>query len=91
MEQVRQHGAAAELSVAYLLRAGGVAYRLNVKSPSGSRDFPHNRRKRAIFANGCYWHHHKNCPRATIPKRTPNSGVPSSRATTSAMRRSLAL
>ena len=30
---------------------------------------PRLARRWAIFVNGCYWHHHTGCKRATIPKR----------------------
>lgn len=26
------------------------------------------RRKTAVFVNGCFWHHHTGCQRATTPK-----------------------
>jgi DNA mismatch endonuclease (patch repair protein) len=34
----------------------------------GSPDFANKSKKWAIFVNGCFWHHHTNCKRATIPK-----------------------
>jgi DNA mismatch endonuclease Vsr len=68
MARVRQRGTAAELEVAALLRELGHNYRLNVRSLPGSPDFANRTRKWAIFVQGCFWHQHTGCVRATIPK-----------------------
>jgi DNA mismatch endonuclease (patch repair protein) len=68
MAGVRQKGTSAELTVAGILRSLGHAYRLNVRSLPGSPDFANRRRKWAVFVQGCFWHHHTNCRRATVPK-----------------------
>ena len=34
----------------------------------GSPDFANKSRRWAIFVNGCYWHHHTACGKATVPK-----------------------
>jgi DNA mismatch endonuclease (patch repair protein) len=69
MRRVRQKGTAAEALVAPMLRVLGLRYRRNVKSLPGSPDFANKTRKWAIFVNGCFWHHHDGCYRATIPKQ----------------------
>lgn len=68
MSRVRQRGTAAELVVGTLLRSLGVSYRLNVKALPGSPDFANRKRRWAIFVHGCFWHHHRGCKRATVPK-----------------------
>ena len=68
MARVRQRGTSAELSVAKALRALGAAYRLNVRSLPGSPDFANKRGRWAVFVQGCYWHHHTACGRATVPR-----------------------
>lgn len=68
MARVRQKGTASELRVGKALRDVGVTYRLNVKSLPGSPDFANKSRKWALFVNGCFWHHHTGCRKATIPK-----------------------
>ncbi len=68
MGRVRQKGTEAELAVGRALRALGAAYRLNVETLPGSPDFANRKRGWAIFVNGCYWHHHRGCKRATVPK-----------------------
>lgn len=66
--RVRQTRTAPEEAVAAALRALGLAYRRNVKTLPGSPDFANARRRFAIFVNGCFWHRHTGCPRATLPK-----------------------
>jgi DNA mismatch endonuclease (patch repair protein) len=68
MSRVRQRGTEAELAVAAALRRLRIRYRLNVTSLPGSPDFSNRRRKLAAFVNGCFWHHHRGCKRATVPK-----------------------
>jgi DNA mismatch endonuclease, patch repair protein len=69
MRRVRQKGTAAELQVAEVLRELGLHYRKNVRTLPGTPDFANRSRKWALFVNGCFWHHHGGCPRATVPSR----------------------
>lgn len=69
MKRVRRSGTSAELIVAKVCRNLGIAYRRNVRSLPGSPDLANKSRRWVIFVNGCYWHHHTGCARATIPKR----------------------
>lgn len=69
MRSVRRSGTHVETLVAKALREGNWHYRKNVRSLAGSPDFANKSARWAIFVNGCYWHHHKDCSRATIPKR----------------------
>ena len=69
MAGIRQKGTAAELLVRSALSVCGVAYRLNVRSLPGSPDLANKHRKFAVFVQGCFWHGHPGCKRATIPKR----------------------
>lgn len=68
MSSIRQKGTAAERAVGTILRRLRHGYRLNVPGLAGSPDFANRSRRWAIFVNGCFWHHHKACRRATIPK-----------------------
>jgi DNA mismatch endonuclease, patch repair protein len=65
--RVRQRGTKPELTVASALRQLDLSYRKNVKDLPGSPDFANKSRKWAVFVNGCFWHRHRGCPRATIP------------------------
>lgn len=67
MSRVRRAGTKPELIVAASLRGAGHSYRKDVKSLPGRPDFANKLRRWAIFVNGCFWHHHTNCKRATVP------------------------
>ena len=69
MQRVRRTGTPAEEQVAALCRKLGLAYRRNVRSLPGSPDLANKSHRWAIFVNGCFWHHHTRCAKATIPKR----------------------
>jgi len=68
MRRVRRRDTSPERAVAGALRALGLAYRKNVRSLPGSPDFANKRRRWAVFVHGCYWHQHRGCKRATVPK-----------------------
>lgn len=57
-----------ELIVGRALKALGLHYRKNVRKLPGSPDFANVSKRWAIFVNGCFWHHHTNCKRATVPR-----------------------
>ena len=65
--RVRQRGTKPELLVASALCQLGLGYRKNVKDLPGSPDFANKARKWAVFVNGCFWHRHRGCRRATTP------------------------
>lgn len=69
MGRVRQRGTNPELIVGEWLRVVGRFYRKSARKLPGSPDFVNRRWRWAIFVNGCYWHHHRNCRKATIPTR----------------------
>ena len=69
MKRVRRSGTSPEQVVAAICREIGLAYRCNVRSLPGSPDLANKSKRWAIFVNGCFWHHHRGCPRGTIPKR----------------------
>lgn len=68
MAGIRQAGTRIELLVGAALRGGRLFYRRNVKSLPGSPDFANKSNRWAVFVNGCYWHHHTGCRKATIPR-----------------------
>lgn len=68
MRRVKQRGTTAELAVAECCRNIGLRYRLNVQSLPGSPDLANKKDRWAIFVNGCFWHQHEGCRRATLPK-----------------------
>jgi DNA mismatch endonuclease Vsr len=68
MARIRQKGTNIEAIVATILRELCLRYRKNVKKLPGSPDFANNTGRWAIFVNGCFWHHHAGCLKATVPK-----------------------
>ena len=68
MGRVRQRGTRAELAVGAALRDLGLAYRKNVRALPGAPDFANRKRQWAVFVQGCFWHRHTGCPKATVPK-----------------------
>ena len=68
MARIRQAKTKPESQIASILRLIGLSYRRNVRSLPGSPDFANKTKRWAIFVNGCYWHHHTACKRATLPK-----------------------
>ena len=58
-----------ERAVRAALRSLGFSYRLNVAGLPGSPDIANKSAHWAIFVHGCYWHHHRGCSRATVPKK----------------------
>jgi DNA mismatch endonuclease (patch repair protein) len=67
MGRVRQRATRAERAVGAALTALGLRYRKNVRALPGSPDFANRRGRWAIFVNGCFWHRHRGCRRATTP------------------------
>lgn len=80
MGQIRQKGTLVESLVGTVLRELGFHYRKNVKRLPGSPDFANKSRRWTVFVNGCYWHHHTGCQKATIPKSNTEFWVSKFRA-----------
>ena len=68
MAKMPQTDTGIERSVRRKLTALGLRYRLGNRDLPGSPDIANRSREWAIFVNGCYWHHHEGCRRATVPK-----------------------
>ncbi|MBN8280775.1 MAG: DNA mismatch endonuclease Vsr [Gammaproteobacteria bacterium] len=69
MAKVRQSATAPELATRKAAAALGLHYRLSNRDLPGSPDLANRRGRWAIFVHGCFWHRHKNCPKASLPKR----------------------
>lgn len=69
MQRVRKARTPAEDEVAKICRDLGLSYRRNVRSLPGSPDLANKSRRWAIFVNGCFWHAHTGCKKATVPQR----------------------
>jgi DNA mismatch endonuclease, patch repair protein len=67
MSRVRGQNTKPEKMVRSLLHRLGFRFRKNVKNLPGKPDVVLPKYRTAIFVNGCFWHGHENCKRATIP------------------------
>ena len=69
MSRVRSKDTAPERRVRSLMHRAGYRYRLHVKDLPGKPDIvllP--RYKTVVFVHGCFWHRHRDCPKASMPQ-----------------------
>jgi len=69
MLRQKRSDTAPERIVRQVLSALGHRFRLANRDLPGSPDLANRSKGWAIFVHGCYWHQHRGCPRATLPKR----------------------
>lgn len=69
MARVPQKDTRPEVLLRKALHARGLRYRKNVRTLPGSPDLVFPKHRAVVFVNGCYWHHHEGCERATVPKQ----------------------
>jgi len=68
MRQIRSKDMKPELTVRRLTHAMGYRYRLHYSSLPGKPDLVFPARKKIVEVRGCFWHQHKGCIDAHIPK-----------------------
>lgn len=68
MSRIRSNNTKPEQIVAAYLRENHIGYRRNCKDLPGKPDFVLSKYHAVIFVNGCFWHRHPGCKRATTPK-----------------------
>ena len=57
-----------EMVVRRTLHSNGYRYRLHARELPGCPDVVFRPRRKAIFVHGCFWHRHRSCARASMPK-----------------------
>ncbi len=67
MSRIQGKDTKPELLLRSLLHRAGFRYRLHYKRLPGKPDIVLPKYKTVIFVNGCYWHRHSGCPKATTP------------------------
>ena len=68
MSAIKSKNTKPEIAVRKLLHSMGYRFRLHRKDLPGSPDIVLPKYKKVIFVHGCFWHRHKNCKYASIPK-----------------------
>ena len=67
MARIRGKHTSPEIRLVQLLKELAFKFECHRKDLPGSPDVVLPRRKIALFVNGCFWHGHRNCSRATPP------------------------
>ncbi|MFC1621239.1 very short patch repair endonuclease [Candidatus Omnitrophota bacterium] len=68
MSRIRDKNTKPELAVRSFLHQNGFRFRIHKRSLPGKPDIVLPRYKLVIFVHGCFWHRHKGCKGATVPK-----------------------
>lgn len=68
MSRIKSKNTSIELKVRKYLYHAGFRYRVNVEFLPGKPDIYLKKYNKAIFINGCFFHHHYNCKLAYVPK-----------------------
>ncbi|MEL4454848.1 very short patch repair endonuclease [Lutimonas vermicola] len=68
MSRIKGKNTKPEILVRRHLFSKGFRFRLHDKNLPGKPDIVLKKYKTVIFVNGCFWHGHKNCKYAVIPK-----------------------
>ncbi len=68
MSRIQGKNTKPELHLRSLLHRAGFRFRLHDSRLPGKPDIVLRRYRAAIFVNGCYWHRHEHCTKATMPK-----------------------
>lgn len=76
MAKIRSKNTAPEIAIRSLFHKNGYRFRLHRKDLPGTPDMVLPKYKTVVFVNGCFWHQHKGCKRATLPKTNTNYWIP---------------
>src|ERR1035441_7586556 len=68
MRAIRSKDMRPELAVRSLVHKLGYRYRLHKRDLPGKPDLVFASRRKVIFVHGCFWHSHKGCKAAHVPK-----------------------
>jgi len=67
MRSVRGRNTKPEIEVRKLAHRAGLRFRLHRNDLPGTPDLVFPRYRLVVFVNGCFWHRHGNCRRASMP------------------------
>ena len=64
------------MAVRRLAHAMGYRYRLHGKNLPGKPDLVFSSRRKVIFVHGCFWHQHRGCKAAHVPRSNLDYWLP---------------
>lgn len=76
MSRILQRNTRPEILIRSFLRSKGHKFGTHAKKLPGTPDIVLPQLKTAVFINGCFWHQHPRCSRATVPKTNRPFWVP---------------
>lgn len=76
MRLIRGKDTKPEILVRRVLSSMGYRYRLHSTKLPGRPDIVFSKRRQVIFVHGCFWHKHKKCRLARLPKSRLEYWVP---------------
>ena len=68
MSRIKSRNTRPEIALRQIVHGLGYRFRLKPRKLPGSPDIVLTKHRTAIFVHGCFWHHHKNCRFAYLPK-----------------------
>ena len=68
MSHIKSKDTTPEMIVRRLVHRLGYRYRLHSRQLPGTPDLVFRSRMKVIFVHGCFWHLHRGCPGARMPK-----------------------
>lgn len=76
MSLIKAKNTRPEVIVRSIVHRLGFRFGLHKNDLPGKPDIVLRKYNTAIFINGCFWHQHKNCKRANIPKSNRKYWIP---------------
>ena len=76
MRSIRKKDTKPEVAVRKLVHALGYRFRLHRSDIPGTPDLAFIRARKAIFVHGCFWHQHRGCRWAKLPRARPEYWLP---------------
>src|ERR1700723_2281579 len=76
MRRIKSKGTKPEMVVRSMVHRLGYRYRLHSRSLPGRPDLVFGALKKIVEVRGCFWHQHRGCIEAHIPKSRPEYWLP---------------
>jgi len=71
MSSIRSTNTRPEMAIRRLLHRLGYRFRIHAAGLPGRPDIVFSPRRKCIFVHGCFWHQHRGCANATVPRTRP--------------------